>query len=161
MSEAFLGVMRLFGFNFAPMNWALANGAIMAIQQNTALFSLLGTNFGGDGVRTFGLPDVSNNVIVGAGDGPGLSPYVVGEQTGENAVTITTLNMPPHTHSFNGGSFRNNGDSNTPGPKVVYGNVADSKCTPYIPANATPAPTMVPMLPTALTPFGSASPLAH
>jgi microcystin-dependent protein len=76
--DPFIGEIRMVGFNFAPVGWALCNGQLLPIAQNTALFSLLGTTFGGDGVRTFGLPDLQSRVPIHQGQGMGLSPYVMG-----------------------------------------------------------------------------------
>src|SRR6476659_7582144 len=99
MSEPFLGEIRMVGFNFAPQGWALCNGQILSIAQNTALFSLLGTTYGGNGTQTFGLPNLQSRVPMHWGQGPGLSNYVIGEQTGTENVTILTSNLPPHTHT--------------------------------------------------------------
>jgi microcystin-dependent protein len=96
----YLGMIGIFGFNFAPLNWALCQGQVMSIQQNTALFSLLGTNFGGNGQTTFGLPDFSGNFPIGTGSGPGLTPYVVGDMGGSTNYTLTSQNMPMHVHGL-------------------------------------------------------------
>jgi microcystin-dependent protein len=98
--EAYLGQIQPFGFNFAPVRWATCQGQILPISQNSALFSLLGVNFGGDGKTTFGLPDLVGSVAIGAGAGSGLSPYVVGESGGVDSVTLGTTEMPAHTHSL-------------------------------------------------------------
>ncbi|MGH6834120.1 MAG: phage tail protein [Methylocella sp.] len=98
MAQPFLGQIFLVGFNFAPVGWALCNGQLLSIAQNTALFSLLGTQYGGDGIQTFGLPNLQSRVPVGMGQGPGLSPYVIGEQTGSETVTLTVGQMPAHNH---------------------------------------------------------------
>lgn len=99
MADPFLGEIRMFGGNFAPNGWALCNGQLLAISQNTALFSILGTMFGGDGVRTFGLPDLRGRVPVHQGQGNGLSNYTVGEITGSENVTLLTGQMPTHNHT--------------------------------------------------------------
>lgn len=99
MSEPFLGEIRMVGFNFAPRGWLLCQGQLMSISQNSALFSLLGTTFGGDGVTTFGLPDYRGRGPVGMGNGPGLTPIVQGEISGSENVTILQTQMPPHTHT--------------------------------------------------------------
>ncbi|MGH6811152.1 MAG: phage tail protein [Methylocella sp.] len=98
MAQPFLGQIFLVGFNFAPVGWALCNGQLLSISQNTALFSLLGTTYGGDGVTNFALPNLQGRVPVGMGQGPGLSPYVIGEQTGSETVTLTVGQMPSHSH---------------------------------------------------------------
>jgi|SRR5579862_170444 len=99
MSDQYLGEIRAFGFNFAPIGWAQCNGQLMSITQNTALFSLLGTNFGGNGTTTFGLPNLSGAVPMHWGDGAGLSSYSIGEDAGAPAETITVAQMPAHSHA--------------------------------------------------------------
>lgn len=96
MSEPFLGEIRLVGFNFAPRGWAYANGALLPIAQNTALFSLLGTTFGGNGQATFGLPDYRGRSPVGMGQGPGLTDIDQGEVAGTETVTLTIPQLPAH-----------------------------------------------------------------
>jgi microcystin-dependent protein len=98
MGDPFLGQMMQVAFNFAPINWALAQGQTVSVAQNTALFSLLGTNFGGNGTTTFQFPDVQGRVMVGAGNGIGLSPIFVGEKAGAQNITLTVGNLPSHTH---------------------------------------------------------------
>lgn len=99
MSEPFLGEIRMVGFNFAPRGWAFCQGQIMAIAQNTALFSLLGTTYGGNGQTTFGLPDLRGRSPVGTGQGPGLSTVTLGEVAGSENVSLLTTNMPMHNHA--------------------------------------------------------------
>jgi microcystin-dependent protein len=98
MSEPFIGEVRAVGFNFAPRGWLVCAGQLLSIAQNTALFSLLGTTFGGDGVRTFGLPDYQGRSPVGMGSGRGLTPIVQGEVSGSENVTLLSTQMPSHTH---------------------------------------------------------------
>jgi microcystin-dependent protein len=98
MSDQFVGEIRVVGFNFAPIGWALCNGQLMAISQNTALFALLGTTYGGDGRSTFGLPDFRESVPMSSGQGPGLSDRFIGEMDGVSTVTLTTAQLPAHTH---------------------------------------------------------------
>lgn len=93
-----IGEVRMFAANFAPMNWALCQGQILPIQQNTALFSILGTYYGGDGIRTFALPDLRGRSIAGVGQGQGLSFYNIGEQNGTETVTLISSNLPAHNH---------------------------------------------------------------
>jgi microcystin-dependent protein len=104
MAEPFLGQIQAFGFNFAPTGWALCNGQLLSIAQNTALFSLLGTTYGGDGVTTFALPDLQGRVAVHRGQGAGLSPYVIGQAGGSENVTLIQTQMPAHTHAAAGSS---------------------------------------------------------
>ena len=99
MSDPFIGEIRMFGGNFAPRGWALCNGQLLAISQNTALFSLLGTSFGGDGVTTFALPDLRGRAPMHWGQGPGLTNRILGESAGEEAVTLLGTQIPPHNHT--------------------------------------------------------------
>jgi microcystin-dependent protein len=98
VSEPFLGEIRMFGFSFAPDGWALCNGQLLPISQNTALFSLLGTTYGGDGTTTFALPDLQSRVPVHQGQGAGLSSRVQGQAGGTETVTLAATQMPEHTH---------------------------------------------------------------
>ncbi|MCH9697119.1 MAG: tail fiber protein [Gammaproteobacteria bacterium] len=99
MSEPYIGQLMTVGFNFPPRGWALCDGQQLAISSNTALFSLLGTTFGGDGRTTFDLPDLRGRSAVGVGNGPGLSNISWGEKGGTENLTITTSHMPSHNHS--------------------------------------------------------------
>lgn len=99
MSDPFLGEIRMVGFNYAPRGWAFCAGQLMSIAQNSALFALLGTTFGGDGVTTFALPDYRGRDPIGMGSGPGLTPVVQGEKSGTENVTLNQLQMPIHTHT--------------------------------------------------------------
>lgn len=101
-TEPFIGEVKLFGFNFAPRGYDYCAGQLLSIQSNTALFSLLGTTYGGNGVQTFALPDLRGRIPIGQGQGPGLPTYTMGEMTGTTAVTLTTANMPAHNHSAAG-----------------------------------------------------------
>ena len=122
MSEPFLGEIRMFAGNFAPLNWALCNGQLLPISQNTALFSLLGTYYGGNGKTNFQLPDLQAAGPVCVGTGAGLSERVVGEIGGATSITLTTAEMPSHTHSVGSGAKANAGTpinnvwAATPGP---------------------------------------------
>ncbi len=97
--DPFFGMIQAFGFNFAPRGWATCFGQIMSISQNSALFALLGTTYGGDGQVTFGLPDLRGRVMIGMGQGPGLSYYVQGQMSGTENATLIVQNMPSHTHA--------------------------------------------------------------
>ena len=98
MADPFVAEIRMAGFNFAPRGWALCNGQLMPISQNTALFSLLGTTYGGDGQSTFGLPDLQDRTPMHPGAGPGLTSRALGEVGGESAVTLAESEMPGHDH---------------------------------------------------------------
>jgi microcystin-dependent protein len=99
MTQPYLGEIQIFGFNFAPRQWALCNGTTLAVSQNTALFSLLGTNYGGNGTSTFQLPNLTNRSPCSQGQGPGLTSRVIGETFGEDSVTLTQAEMPAHIHT--------------------------------------------------------------
>ncbi len=98
--DPFIGQIQPFGFNFAPRGWAKCDGQLIAISSNSALFSLLGTTFGGDGRTTFGLPDLRGRSIVHIGHGPGLSTITWGERGGTEQLYVTQANMPSHSHSL-------------------------------------------------------------
>lgn len=93
MNDPFLGMIALFGFGFPPRGWAVCDGSLLSIAQNTALFSLLGTTYGGNGQTTFALPDLRSRVPLGQGQGPGLSNYVMGELAGTEFVTMTNADF--------------------------------------------------------------------
>lgn len=99
MSAAYMGEIRVFAGTFAPQNWALCNGQSLAISQNDALYALLGTTYGGDGVNTFNLPDARGRLPVGQGNGPGLTSRVLGQVYGTETVTLTSATMPAHSHA--------------------------------------------------------------
>lgn len=114
--EPFLGQIFLVGFNFAPRGFAFCNGQILPISQNTALFSLLGTTYGGDGRATFALPDLRGRAPIHFGQAPGLSLYELGEAAGTEATTLTLPQLPAHTHSFNLQASTLVGNAATPAP---------------------------------------------
>jgi microcystin-dependent protein len=118
MSDPYLGEIRMVGFTFAPVGWALCSGNLMAINQNPALFALLGTTYGGNGQTTFGLPDLQGRSPVGTGNGAGLSPITPGQIAGSEAVTLTQAQMPAHTHAAQSG-----------GSVTVTGTVAVPACS--------------------------------
>src|SRR4051794_20047512 len=101
MADPFVAEIRIFGFNFAPTGWATCDGQLLPISQNTALFSLLGTTYGGDGKSTFALPNLAGSAAMHQGQGQGLSERFLGEEGGEGAVTLLQSEMPAHNHSFN------------------------------------------------------------
>ncbi|HWX65386.1 MAG TPA: tail fiber protein [Rhodanobacter sp.] len=135
MTTPFLGEIQIFGFNFAPAGWALCNGATLPIQQYTALFSLLGTNYGGDGVRTFQLPNLVSRAPCSQGASPGLTPRTIGEVFGNNTVTLDQSSMPTHTHAL---TIFSQPDATkraaTPGPN--YGIIPPQNSSPFIGATA-------------------------
>lgn len=143
--EGTIGEIRLFAANFAPRDWSYCNGALLAISSNVALFSILGTTYGGDGKVTFGLPNLAGRSAVGAGQGPGLSYYDLGEKTGTNSTILTLNNLPPHTHTAAGNivipAFSDDGDSATPANNILasksamYTSEAGDSNTKSIPLN--------------------------
>lgn len=120
-SQPFLGEIMIFAGNFAPRGYAFCNGQQMSIAQNTALFSILGTTYGGNGQTTFGLPDLRGRVPIHSGNsqGPGLSPYVLGEQTGTESVTLLSTEIPVHSHSFGINVYNGPGNSGTAANNVL------------------------------------------
>ncbi len=99
--EPFIGLVVAFAGNFAPRGWALCNGQLLAISSNSALFSILGTTYGGDGVSTFGLPELRGRVVMHEGSGPGLKPRKLGEKSGSENQTLTVNQLPSHNHAVN------------------------------------------------------------
>jgi microcystin-dependent protein len=128
MSDPFVAEIRIFGFNFAPTGWALCNGQILPISQNTALFSLLGTTYGGNGQSTFALPNMQDSAPMHPGQGPGLSLHDLGEQGGSPFVTLLESEMPAHNHivqAYTGDPAdsripKNNESLGAPAPGLLY-----------------------------------------
>lgn len=100
MSQPFVSEIRNVAFSYAPQGWAICDGSLLSIAQNTALFSLLGTTYGGNGTTNFALPDLRGRVAVGQGNGAGLSPYILGQQGGEEQHTLQMGEMPSHNHTM-------------------------------------------------------------
>ena len=100
MADPFVAEIRIFGFNFPPKGWAFCNGQLLPLSQNTALFSLLGTTYGGDGKSTFALPDMQGSIPLHPGQGPGLSLYDLGQTGGSETVTLLESEIPAHTHAW-------------------------------------------------------------
>ncbi len=112
MSDQFVAEIRIVGFNFPPTGWAFCNGQILPLSQNTALFSLLGTTYGGNGQSTFALPDLQGRIPMHPGQGPGLSPRDLGESGGADTVTLLQSEIPAHSHAIASGSPANPAVSN-------------------------------------------------
>jgi microcystin-dependent protein len=117
MSSPYVGEIRVFGGNFAPYGWALCNGQILSISENTTLFTLIGTTYGGDGQTTFGLPNLQGRCLVHQGTARSGTNYAMGEASGLESVTITPGQLPLHGHSFTGSSVA--GTSADPGPTTT------------------------------------------
>jgi microcystin-dependent protein len=115
MADQFLAEIRIFPFAYAPKGWALCDGQILPISQNTALFSLINSYFGGNGVNTFGLPNMQGNVPIHVGQGPGLSPYNLGQRGGTPIVTLLPNEMPSHSHTVESAAPNFAGTTNVAG----------------------------------------------
>jgi microcystin-dependent protein len=117
--DPFVAEIRIFPFNFAPKGWAFCNGQLLPISQNTALFSLLGTTYGGDGKSNFALPDLQGNAPMHPGQGPGLSLHDLGETGGSETVTLLQNEMPSHPHGMRADAL-DTADTNVPSPNAAY-----------------------------------------
>ncbi|NMP33560.1 phage tail protein [Thalassotalea sp. M1531] len=142
MSEPFIGQIMMFGGNFAPRGWALCDGQLLSIASNSALFSILGTMYGGDGRSTFGLPDLRSRVPMHAGNGPGLTPKSLGQKSGTENVTMTTNQMPPHNHGVTAVAQANStgGNANT-----AVGNVWSNDAGYYSATYSSDTDSLAPM----------------
>lgn len=127
MSEPFLGEIRMFAGNFAPRNWAFCNGQLLSISQNSALFAILGTTYGGDGITNFQLPNLQGRLPMHWGNGPGLSPRVIGESAGAESTSLLISNLPSHTHTAvftqTGGAAQVNVTATIGGLQAAAGNM--------------------------------------
>jgi microcystin-dependent protein len=148
MADPFLAEIRVFPFNFAPAGWAFCNGQILPISQNTALFSLLGTYYGGNGVSNFALPNLQGSVPVGYGQGSGLSSYTMGQTGGTQTETLLLTQIPQHTHSVLTDNI-NGTDNNSPGNAAF-----SSPVNMYTTATG----PLVPMAPQSLSLVGGGQP---
>jgi microcystin-dependent protein len=149
VADPFIAEIRIFPFNFPPKGWAFCNGQIMPITQNTALFSLLGVTYGGDGKSTFGLPNLQGSAPLHFGQGPGLSAYLLGDRGGTQTTTLLESEIPAHTHAARA-NLLDPADTNVPSPNASF--APSTGGTLYQPAqNATLAPQ-------ALTPAGGGLP---
>jgi len=144
--DQYLAMIIPWGGNFAPTQFATCDGQILPISANTALFSILGTYYGGNGTSNFGLPDLRGRIPVGQGDGPGLTPYVIGEQLGTETVSVLSSNLPIHSHNFNavasvgdkttiGGFYLAEGTKSGSGPSAKSPNLYAAGATLNTPLN--------------------------
>lgn len=158
MSDPFIGEIRMFGGNFAPTGWAMCNGGILPIAQNTALFSLLGTMYGGDGASTFGLPNLMDRVPIHRGMGPELSIYEQGQSGGQHNTTLNNANLPAHSHSARG--VNQGANQTTPGADTRFAAApgARGKRGPSMYSSSTQSLTA--LSPACLTLVGSSQPVA-
>jgi microcystin-dependent protein len=156
MSDPFVGEIRMVGFNYAPNGWALCNGQLLPIAQYTALFSLLGTYFGGDGRTTFALPNLQSRVPIHQGQGIGLSPYVIGQVGGTETVTLTSSQMPLHNHTV--GASSANGTASSPANNIpAQGYTGDSRNPTLLP-NYAPPPASATLASSAVSTAGGNQP---
>ena len=150
--DPFVAEIRIFPFNFAPKGWAWCDGQLMPLSQNTALFSLLGTTYGGDGKSNFALPDMQGNAPMHPGQGPGLSLHDLGESAGSDTVTLLDSEMPAHAHTFKA----SNQQADVQGPTATTSLARPNGALPFVPgANNLP---LVQMSQSALTPAGGDQP---
>jgi microcystin-dependent protein len=129
-TEPFIGEIKIFGFNFPPRGYMACSGQLLSISQNTALFSLLGTTYGGNGVQTFGLPNLQGRMPIGQGQGAGLPSYVMGQVSGSTSVSILTSNMPAHVHTLGAAVVK---------LQASTGNADETSPAGNVPANTTAA----------------------
>jgi microcystin-dependent protein len=146
MANAYVGEIRIFAGNFAPLGWALCDGRVVSIAENSELFALLGTIYGGDGVRTFALPDLRGRALIHQVQGAGLSLYQPGESGGAESVAVTSAQLPRHGHAMSGSSAA--GSSPNPGQTLAMGTTASGE-----PIYA-PGPGTVDLAPQAITNTG-------
>lgn len=157
--EGTMAEIRLFAGDFAPRTWSICNGALLAISTNQALFALLGTTYGGNGIQTFALPDLRGRTVIGVGQGVGLSSYVQGEILGTETVTLLYPNLPMHNHATtvtpgtgaSGGSATLNGINNAGGQSQPGGNYLGQDTSGSGATSYTPSGTTAAMNPNALT----------
>lgn len=146
MTEPFIGEIQIFGFNFNPRGWAFCNGAVLPIQQNTALFALIGTTYGGNGTTTFQLPNFAARAGCQQGRGPGLTPRVLGDTFGTSAVTLTSTQIPTHIHGVN--AYLPPDETKRSGSPIANGGLSQPASTankPFVSSapNTTFAPNMI------------------
>jgi microcystin-dependent protein len=149
--DPFVAEIRIFPFNFAPKGWAWCNGQVLPLSQNTALFSLLGTTYGGNGKSNFALPDMQGNAAMQPGQGPGLSLHDLGETSGSDTVVLLESEIPSHSHPLQ--ASVGNADLQSPGPTEVLGKADGGPAYKQPPLGP-----LVPMAPQAIAPAGGDQP---
>ncbi|PXY38684.1 phage tail protein [Flavobacterium cheongpyeongense] len=140
-TEPFIGEIKIFGFDFAPRGYMSCSGQLLSIAQNTALFSLLGTTYGGNGVQTFGLPNLQGRMPIGQGQGPGLPLHVMGEAAGTPNVTLLTSNIPSHIHTLSNVSVKIKASSGNADESIPEGNFPATTINPTYSGNG-PSPNV-------------------
>jgi microcystin-dependent protein len=158
MSQPFIGQVIMFGGNFAPAGWMTCSGQLLPISEYETLFNLIGTTYGGDGQSTFGLPDLQGRVPINQGTGQGLSARVLAQKAGTETVTLTTQQIPGHTHSIN--AVNANANQQAPAGNSIFANevtTATGAGNAFTYFSGTPATTS-PLLPATLNAAGSTQP---
>lgn len=155
MASPFVAEIRMFGGNFAPRGWALCNGQTIPIPQNTALYALLSTYFGGNGTSTFALPNLPGSAVMSQGNGPGLTPRAIGDATGAVTCTLNMSQLAMHNHAIQA-YIDDPAAAQVPDPTQLLGSAQG--LTPYLSVN-TPAQTT--MNPAALSMYGNGAPVPH
>jgi microcystin-dependent protein len=160
MSQPFVGQIIMFGGNFAIQNYAFCNGQLMNISDNPTLYNLIGTTYGGDGVNTFGLPNLQSRVAIHQGTGQGLSTYVLGQAAGTENITLNTQQMPQHPHAFVASATPAQSGGLSPSTAVLPGKPSQSSTGYlYVAANgSSPPPTAFTLAASACGPGGSSQP---
>jgi microcystin-dependent protein len=155
MSNYFIGEIKTFGFNFAPKAWAQCNGQLLAINTNTALFSILGTTYGGNGVNNFALPDLRGRTPVHWGQSPGLSNVVLGQISGLETVNLTSAQMPAHTHGFQASTAAG---TKKPIANAIFADDVDTQAVDYFAPFNAPNSSYVQLHPLSVTSLGGSQP---
>jgi len=151
--DPYIGEIRLFAGNFAPRGWALCDGSVLHISQYSALFSVIGNVYGGDGKTTFALPNLLGKAAIGQGSGPGLTTRQLGISVGQESVTLTTAQMPSHTHIPNGTSVSSGATATADPTNAIWG--SESAAARLVPYSDTPTTVMHP---SAVSPSGLSTP---
>lgn len=161
MATPYVGEIMLFAGSFPPLGWARCNGALLSIAQQTVLYTLIGTTYGGDGVNTFAVPDLQGRVAMGQGQGPGLTNRVMGEKAGTESVTLISTQMPQHTHNFTTNNIDGNVDkpANTVVPARPKQAVGGNSATLYTdPTKTIQAADLKPMQTNTVSTAGGSQP---
>lgn len=154
--DPFIGEIRVFPYSFAPQGWFACEGQLLPIQAYTALFSIIGTTYGGDGVRTFALPNLGGRIPLSSGEGPGLSRYDLGEEGGTIAVTLSQATVPSHQHTLQAFDGRGTNEKTPTGESAL----AESQDGNAYDATKPPPPPLVAMDPNSISPVGG-TPTPH
>jgi microcystin-dependent protein len=162
MSDPFIGEVRIFPYDFAPQKWAFCDGQAIPISQNTQLFAVIQTTFGGNGTTTFNLPHMSARCVIGAGQGPGLSSYDPGEQGGSYGVVLAATEAPAHTHTLKCASaFAGDATTNKPGPAESLAKMVGAGAGGYAITASTPSVMHPQVIGDSNVPTGVTHPIAH